>query len=67
METLNKVCPDFAADAQLGNELSRHSARREPCNPGALDEQSSRFRGLWDEASRAEVESRPGRGDERAL
>src|SRR5580658_8450981 len=58
--------PGFRADAQLGDELSRHSAIREGCNASALDEKSKRFRDLRNEAFRAEVESRSVRGEERA-
>src|SRR5580700_3647495 len=58
--------PGFRPDAQLGDELSRHSAIREGCHAGALDEKSKRFRDLRNEAFRAEVESRSGRGEERA-
>src|ERR1700719_1862756 len=61
-----KSLPGFRADAHLGDELSRHSASREGSNAGALDEASKRFRDLWDEAFRAEVETRSGRGEERA-
>jgi len=63
---LKKGLPGFCTDAQLGNELSRHSAIREGSNAGAMDEESKRFRDLWDEAFRAEVETRSGRGEERA-
>ena len=58
--------PGFRADAQLGDELSRHSAIREDCNAGALDEEGRRFWDLWDEAFCAEVKPRSGRGEERA-
>ena len=58
--------PGFRADAQLGDELSRHSAIREGGNVGALDEEGRRFRDLWHEAFCAEVKSRSGRGKERA-
>jgi len=66
VEAFKKACPDFRADAQLGAELSRHSAIREGGNAGALDEEGHRFRDLWDEAFCAEVKSRSGRGEERA-
>jgi hypothetical protein len=58
--------PGFRPDAQLGDELSRHSAIREGGNAGALDEEGRRFRDLWEEAFCAEVKSRSGRGEERA-
>ena len=61
-----KRLPGFRANAQLGDELSRHTASREGCHAGALDEKSKRFRDLRNEAFRAEVESRSGRGEERA-
>jgi hypothetical protein len=37
----------FRAVAQLGDELSRHSASRKDCNASALNEESRRFRNLW--------------------
>src|ERR1700722_8313080 len=61
-----KSQPGFRADAELGDELSRHSASRKGCNAGAPDEKSKRFRDLRDEAFRAKVKSRSARGEERA-
>ena len=63
---VSKRLPGFRANAQLGDELSRHTASREGCLAGALDEEGKRFRDLRNEAFRAEVESRSGRGEERA-
>jgi transposase len=34
--------PRFREDAQLGDELSRHSAIRKDCNAGALDKKANR-------------------------
>ena len=38
-----KRLPGFRANAQLGDELSRHTASREDCLAGALDEEGKRF------------------------
>jgi hypothetical protein len=52
-----KRLPGFRANAQLGDELSGHTASGEGCHAGALDEKSKRFRDLRNEAFRAAVKN----------
>jgi hypothetical protein len=63
VDALKKACPDFARMRSL---VMSFRGILQAGKVGALDEKSKRFRDLRDETFRAEVESRSGRGEERA-
>jgi hypothetical protein len=65
VEALKKVCPDFARMRSLVMSFQGIPQARKVATP-ARWMKKGRFRDLWGEAFRAEVESGSGRGEERA-
>jgi hypothetical protein len=66
VDALKKACPDFARMRSLVISFRGILQAGKSSNAGALDEESKRFGDLRNEAFRAEVGSRSGRGEERA-
>jgi hypothetical protein len=66
VDALKNACPDFARMRSLVMSFRGILQAGKVAHAGALDEKSKRLRDLRNEAFRAEVESRSGRGEERA-